>query len=484
MHNHEYSVAMTRDLHAELMAHLVRVDGEEDLTFALWTPSKGDKRLSALVHTPVFPEEGDRQRHGNVSFNPQYYERVCKLAMDKGCGIAFLHSHPVPGWQHMSPDDVVAEERLMGSSGALTGLPLLGMTTGSDGTWSARFWVDNEDGVFERRWCGSVRVVGKTISSSFNDEIIPAPTFNEMFKRTVTVWGEDKHPDMARLKVGIVGLGSVGGAVAMCLARMGLTRLVFIDHDEIQAHNLDRLDYATKSDLGLLKVLTARKRALEVATASKINIEAIPFSVAENAGYKAALDCDILFSGVDRPRPRSVMNHFAYAHLIPVIDGGIEVRFKDGIFSGVDWQVQTIGPHRPCLECLGAFTWDDVSTEIEGKLDDSSYLKGLPDGHRFRRNENVYPFSQNLASLEVMQFMALSTACGGQDDFGVQRFRYHPGIIESDTERECSHSCNAKERTATADTHFKLCGKDGGAEEARKRQRPDLHSGNKEMCHA
>lgn len=480
MHDHEYSVAMTDDLHAELMAHLVRVDMEEDLTFALWTPSMGDKRLSALVHTPVFPEAGDRQRHGNVSFNPQYYERVCKLAMDKGCGIAFLHSHPVPGWQHMSPDDVMAEEKLMGSSDALTGLPLLGMTTGADGTWSARFWVDKENGVFERKWCSSVRVVGKTITSSFNNEIIAIPAFNDMFKRTVTVWGENNHRDMARLKVGIVGLGSVGGAVAMCLARMGLTRLVFIDHDEIQAHNLDRLEYATKLDLGLLKVLVARKRALEVATASEINIDVVPYSVAEESGYKAALDCDILFSGVDRPRPRSILNHFAYAHLIPVVDGGIEVRFKDGDFSGVDWQAQTVGPHRACLECMGAFTRGDVSTEIEGKLDDPSYLKGLPKDHRFRRNENIYPFSQNLASIEVMQFMALSTACGGQDDFGVQRFRYNPGIMESDIERECNHMCKVNDLIASGDSRFSLFGKDLGAEKARQRQRKRLDSEIKE----
>lgn len=484
MHNHEYSVAMTQQLHNELMGHLIREDREEDLAFALWIPSQGDKRLTALVHTPIFPEEGDRQRHGNVSFNPEYLERVCKLAMEKGCGIAFMHSHPVPGWQHMSDDDVIAEKKLMGSVAALTDLPLLGMTTGSDGTWSARFWVDKDNKSYERKWCNAVRVLGKTLSSNFNDALLPPPEFNEMFKRTVTVWGEENHTNLARLKIGIVGLGSVGGAIAMCLARMGLTRLVFIDHDEIQAHNLDRLDFATKKDLGLLKVLVAKQRALEISTASNLEIETVPFSLVEEEGYNAALNCDVLFSCVDRPRPRSILNHFAYAHLIPVIDGGIDVRFKDGIFSGVDWQLQTVGPGRPCLECLGAFTWDDVSTETEGKLDSPSYMRGLPVSHRFRRNENVYPFSQNLASLETMQFIALTTACGGYDDFGVQRFRYNPGILESDTEKHCCPTCKSKELTATGDSNFNLKGKDISAEEARLRQKQTSTTSHKEKSHA
>lgn len=456
MLSQEYSAAMTASLHSDLIRHLVRNDGEEDLIFALWTPSKGDKRRTALVHTLVFPAKGDRQRHGNASFNRQYFERVCLLAMETESGICFMHSHPLPGWQGMSDDDVIAENKLMGAVSAITGLPLVGMTTGSDGTLSARFWVDIDGKSYQRKWCSSVRVVGKTLSTSFNNDLIPIPEFNEMFRRTITVWGEQNHANLARLKIGIVGLGSVGGAVAISLARSGFTRLTFIDHDKIQRHNLDRLDYATKNHLGLLKVDIAKQRALEVATASKLFIDAIPCSVAEESGYRAALGCDVLFSCVDRPRPRSILNHFAYAHLIPVIDGGINVRFKNGTFSGVDWQLQTAGPEHVCLECVGAFSWNDVSTEIEGNLDNPSYISGLPENHHFRRNENVYTFSQNLASLEVMQLIELATNCGGHGDFGVQRFRYSPGILEADIERVCRPTCRSKELIATGDSCFSL----------------------------
>src|SRR5690242_17124444 len=123
----EYSVAMATTVDQTLGAHLIREDGQEDLAFALWTPSVGADRLTALVHRVVLPEDGDRDVHGNVSFNQQYLERACRLALHEGLGLAFLHSHPCPGWQNMSWDDVVAERRIAGPAMALTALPVVGL---------------------------------------------------------------------------------------------------------------------------------------------------------------------------------------------------------------------------------------------------------------------------------------------------------------------------------------------------------------------
>src|SRR6266568_2421005 len=398
----EYSVAMAEPVDGALRAHLIRQDGDEDLAFALWSPSVGAERLTALLHKVVLPQEGDREVHGNVSFNQQYFDRVCRLGMAEGLGIAFLHSHPYHGWQGMSWDDVVAERRIAGPVGALTKLPLVGLTIGSDGAWSARFWEHEGGRSYERRWCALVRVTGGQLRVTYANEVLPRPAFRDLFRRTVMVWGPEAHAALARLRIGIVGLGSVGAFVAETLARMGLTRFALIDFDHVKPHNLDRLVTATEADIGRLKVEVARARILAVATAKSVDVRAVPYSLVEEDGYRAALDCDVLFSCVDRPRGRHVLNHMAYGHLIPVIDGGIAVRFKQGRFSGADWQLQTVAPGRPCLECLETYDQGDVSTEAAGVLDDPSYLKGLPSDHRFKRNENVFPFSANLASLEVL----------------------------------------------------------------------------------
>lgn len=470
MRNKNLNAAFSAQLDSELQSFLIRDDGQEDLLFALWSPSQGTSRETALLHTIIFPEEGDRQRHGNVSFNPQYFERVCNRAMKEKCGVAFLHSHPAPGWQGMSMDDVEAENKMAGAVCALTEVPLVGLTVGTDGTWSGRMWKHISGKIFQRFWCKSVRSVGKRLRVSFNDSLSPKPNFQELFKRTYTVWGESNHAHLARLHIGIVGLGSVGAFVAEALARMGFEQITLIDFDSVEKHNLDRLIGATKKDIGKLKVNVARRQIKQSSTASRLHVNSVPYSIAEEQGYRAALDCDVLFSCVDRPRARQILNHLAYAHLIPVIDGGIQVRFKNGTFSGVDWQLQTAGPGRPCLECLGAFNSNDASTEAAGKLDDPTYLKGLPSDHRFKRNENVFPFSANLASLEIMQLVALVTGIAGIDDFGVQRYRYNPGIMESDVERSCNSGCENKNLIGQGDRFFHLFSRDLTAEASRTKK--------------
>ena len=470
MRNSEFTVAMSNVADELLQRFLLRSDGQEDLTLCLWTPSRGLGRLTALLHTPVLPEKDERQVHGNVSFNTRYMERAVQLAMEQKCGLALLHSHPGPGWQSMSYDDKVAESKWAGLVEATTELPFVGMTLGTDGVWSARFWQHVKKRKFAEQWCRNVRSAGESLRVHFADQVAPPPTFREMFKRTVVVWGKENHAKLARLRIGIVGLGSVGSLVTEILARMGMQCFVLIDFDEIQTHNLDRLVTATAKDLGRLKVDVTEERMRQSSTAASIEIAKVPYSVVEEHGYRAALDCDVIFSCVDRPRARKILNHIAYAHLIPVVDGGIAVRFRNQEFNGVDWQLQTVGPSRPCLECIGQFTSDDASTEEAGFLDDPSYLQNLPDEHGFKRNENVFLFSANLASLEVMQMVELCTGIGGIHDYGIQRFRSNIGTLEYDVEKECNPNCGMEALIAQGDRSFHLYGRDRAAESARLRQ--------------
>lgn len=438
--------------------------------FALWTPSRGADRLTALINLPLFPEHLDRQIHGNVSFNRKYLQRACQAAIMNGAGVAFLHSHPFPGWQRMSADDVAAEKRMVGIVESLTALPLVGLTVGNDGTWSARAW-QYVNGEPVRKWAESVRSVGLGMKISHADHLNPPPEFSELFRRSATIWGENNHATLARLHIGIVGLGSVGMIVAETLARMGLQHITIIDYDEVQPHNLDRLLGASRDDVGDLKINVARRQIMTASTAKCVDISCVPYSIAEEPGYQAALDCDVLFSCVDRPRPRRILNHLAYAHMIPVVDGGIKVKFdKAGLFIRADWQLQTVAPCRPCLECLGAYYPSDVSLDEAGMLDDPTYLDGLSEDHYFKRNENVFPFSANLASLEVLQFIALLTGIGNIRDFGVQRYRYMPGIITANTDRACREGCIHTQIIGRGDIDFCLYGSDVRATEARTRQ--------------
>ena len=217
------SVAMTTEVHDQLVAHLVRSDGQEDLCFGVWRPSSGSARGTALLVEPILPADGERHVHGNVSFEGDYYLRAAQVAAEHGGGIALLHSHPgVAGWQGMSDDDFAAESGHAGQAKAITGYPMLGLTlAGATRRWSARIWYRVAPRDYQPRDCETVRVVGDQLLMSYNPRLRPAEGATEQLRRTVSAWGAETQADLSRLRIGIVGAGSVGSIVAEGLARIG-----------------------------------------------------------------------------------------------------------------------------------------------------------------------------------------------------------------------------------------------------------------------
>lgn len=415
-----------------LRAHLTRADGQEDLCFAIWKPSRGRTRCSALIINVVLPQRGDRTVHGNASFEPQYVERIIDAALAAEGGIAFLHSHPARGWQDMSADDVSAEALLAPTALAATGLPLVGLTLGArDGTWSARVWEKTGAKKYERRWAESVREVGERVVVHFADRILPPPTHRQSQVRTIASWGPDVQARIARLKIGVVGLGSVGSIVAEALARTGIQHVTLIDYQRLEEVNLDRTLNGSQRDVGRAKVEVAAAALKMNATAADFEVDAFVGSVCEELGYRRALDCDVLFSCVDRPWGRSILNYIAYAHLIPVIDGGLLVsRTKRGRLRSADWKAHIAGPSHRCLLCLQQYDPALVEADRRGDLEDPRYLEALPLDHSARANENVFGFSLAVASLEMLQFLMLAVGPSGIGSPGPQNYHMLTGKLE------------------------------------------------------
>lgn len=434
---------MTEAVDAAARAHLLREDRQEDVCFGLWFPSRGATRESALVHTLILPREGERRVHGNASFEPEYFERALGEAAAAGAGLALLHSHPFgSGWQGMSPDDVAAEKGHAAAAFGATDLPFVGLTLAGDGNWSARFWKRTAPRKYSRQWCDRVRVVGDRLALSFNPEIAGRPESTRQQIRTVAAWGEESQADFARLRFGLVGAGSVGGFIGEALARSGSRNIAIIDFDRVEEHNLDRLVYATRRDIGKLKAEVLAKRLRQVATANRFEVDPVIGSVYDEIAYRRALDCDVLFSCVDRPWGRHVLNHIAYAHLVPVVDGGILVRTNRlGRLAAADWRAATATVGRPCLQCVGQYDPGLVQVERDGLLDDPRYIEGLPRDHPLRQRENVFGFSMSCAGMQFMQMLALVMNPLDQPNPGLQRYHFVGNFMELPEYGACNEQC-------------------------------------------
>lgn len=446
-----FSVAMTTTVSAMLSNHLTRADGNEDLTFALYQPSTGLARDTALLVDVILPEDGERHVHGNASFTGAYFLRAAGEASERDLGLAFLHAHPgATTWQGMSTDDYNAEQGHASQTQALTGLPLIGLTLATGNTtFSARRWVRRTPGavLLKPQWAHNVRVVGDRMKVSFNPKLSPAPASTRKLLRTVQAWGQPAQDDLARLRVGIIGAGSVGQLVAESLARTGIQNIEVFDFDDVAEHNLDRLVHATADDIGSSKTTTLIRALTRNAVAPDANMTGTENSVVEEEGWLRALDCDVLFSCVDRPWPRYALNVAAYTHLIPVIDGGVAVDVlapttgSDHVrLVGAEWRAHMVAPGRRCMECLGQYDPADVSLEQSGLLDDPTYINGLPTDHHLRRGENVFAFSMACAAAEVLELLRAVLAPSNIADVGATLTHWATATTDRD-DNDCKPTC-------------------------------------------
>lgn len=474
-----FSVTFTGDRHDRVSAHLTRADGQEDVCFALWRPSSGTQRLSAVVGDPVLPGGGERSVRGTAWIRGDYALRAARVAAASGAGIALLHSHPgARSWQGAADGsaDAKTERKIANLARELTGYPLVGLTlsTGSQ-TWSARCWNQGIGASVSRTDAESVRIFGDVLRVAYHPELRPPPTPQPSQVRTVHSWGDEVQAHLARLRVLVIGAGSVGQLILEMLARMGIESVGVMDFDTVEIINLDRLHGATTLDpyLRTSKAELGCRVMTRAATASRFTPSVHETSICQPDGLRAALDYDVIFCCVDRPWPRHVLNAVAYADVIPVIDGGIRLEPGPSGLRNAYWRSHIAGPARTCIRCVGQYDVADVQLERDGSLDNPTYIANLPADSPLRVRQNVYATSLAAASALTNQFLSLIVAPSGFGDPGPLRYDLRHHRVEP-VDAACSAGCAYSHCVGVGDGRLEGAGEHTAAREAIDRRRRDL----------
>jgi len=373
-----HRVVVREVVHRQLADHLLSgFQGggwQEEVCLALWRRGDGLNRYTGILGEVVLPADGDRDLHGNVTVHGGYLNRVLDRALKAQAGVAVLHSHPGPGWQALSSVDDNTERRIIAPFIRETRMPLLGMTMGTDGIWSARFWQESGGARIEPVHCREVRRVGpRHTGADWAPDAYPPYVRRPSLVRTVDSWGIEAQARLARTHICVVGAGSVGSIVLELLARTGFEELTLIDPDLVEERNLDRLIYADRHCLGLRKVEIAAARARRVATAHRPVIRPVPLSIRTKRAYRLAADADVIVCCVDNAEARDVLNHLALANCLPMIDGGVLVESSERLLSA-KWRLHLVGPDTRCLRCCGQYTSSDARDERLGLRHRGGYI--------------------------------------------------------------------------------------------------------------
>ena len=140
-----------------------------------------------------------------------------------------------------------------------------------------------------------------------------------------------------------IGAGGLISHIAPTLARKGVGHLTLIDHDSVEASNLNRQRFYPEN-IGLNKAI-ALARNLQRECIIETQITGIPlyFDEATEAGLD--LSCDVAVCGVDNNRARVSAGRYFRAFRTPVIFTGVSA-------SGDHGYVFVQGKSGACLGCV------------------------------------------------------------------------------------------------------------------------------------
>ena len=163
----------------------------------------------------------------------------------------------------------------------------------------------------------------------------------ERYARNMRTFSLEEQAALLRARVGVVGLGGLGGTVAEVLARMGVGRLSLVDGDRFEESNLNRQLLSTVDGLGQLKSEAARARVGRINPS--VDVTALTdFVTAENAGGVLE-DCNVVVDCLDNLRTRFVVEDACRRIGCPLVSAAV---------AGASGHVTTIFPEDTGLRLI------------------------------------------------------------------------------------------------------------------------------------
>lgn len=174
----------------------------------------------------------------------------------------------------------------------------------------------------------------------------------DLFSRNVAAFGGAVQAALGQLRVGVVGAGGTGSAVAEQLVRLGVRHLLVVDPDELDDSNTTRVYGSTPGDVGRNKaaVLADHLKAI----APDADIRSVADSLNSLDAARLAAGSDVVFGCTDDNSGRAVLCRIAAYARVTVVDCGVQLSSDDdGTLSGIDGRVTLLRPGAPCLICRG-----------------------------------------------------------------------------------------------------------------------------------
>lgn len=393
------------DTYAERLRDLVLpATGEEGAAYGLFRVAEYEDAWSGVPVNrfllreviPIAPDDVVSRSADHIRTRTRTFAQVLRRAAETGCVPAFIHGHP-GGYDRFSVQDDADEPAL---------IEMAQNRNGRDARLLSIVFTGNQK-IFGRVWIApdaslsidSVIVVGET----FEIHGETGHTEDEAFHRQALAFGPAFTLALGQLRIGIVGGGATGSAVATLLARLGARRLLLIDNDTVETTNLSRLHGATRSDVGRLKTEVLRDHLLAMG----LNADVRLFDGWVGAARGVITACDLVFGCTDDHDGRLFLNRLAYFYLTPVFDVGIGIDTDDHRrITHAESRITVVSPGSRCLLCRGVVDQTRAREDDLLRSDPEEYARLRAEGEAYIRggglhNPAVVTFTTGVACLVV-----------------------------------------------------------------------------------
>ncbi|BDV36561.1 hypothetical protein SS37A_41910 (plasmid) [Methylocystis iwaonis] len=313
---------------------------------------------------PVPPEAYIEQSPHHLLIASQGYVPALGAAEADHAVPIWFHTHPgeegapLPSNHDRQVDREIADLFQLRSGSGLYGT-LIASPRGADYVFSGELTPETgETSSIDRLW-----VVGerwKLMPAFARQATLP----EALFDRNVRAFGPAIQTILGDLRIGIVGAGGTGSAVAEQLVRLGVRHLLLIDNDSLSESNVTRVYGSTPGRVGQLKVEVLRDHLLAIA--SDLDCSIVDGMITTRSVAWALRSCDLIFGCTDDNAGRLVLSRISTYLLTPVIDVGVLLSSDQaGTLIGIDARVTTLTPGAGCLVCRNRVDLGRASAEMK-----------------------------------------------------------------------------------------------------------------------
>jgi molybdopterin-synthase adenylyltransferase len=188
-------------------------------------------------------------------------------------------------------------------------------------------------------------------------------------------WDKEKVQNTTVL---IGGIGATGSQAAVTLARIGIGKIIIVDSDILEVHNIGNQVYL-KKHIAMSKVDALKEIISEINSTRVVGVK----GKAQNVDFDR-LEPDVFFGNFDNHGARFLLNYEAFMSKKPYIDVGIENMTGSLRF--------VIPGETACMEC-----WSSLMKEQERKVGCSKQV--IPTAYF------VASYASNLQVTELLNFL-------------------------------------------------------------------------------